>query len=213
MQRRDDNTLDAILDGRVKILQRRRGYRCNQDTLHLCQFVRAMPEARGIDLGTGSGVIAIVLVREGKIGGMVGLELQRSLVALAERNVVLNRLVGRVEVVWGDIRRVRELFVEQSFQLVVSNPPYRELGSGRFSPCREKMAAKHEQTCTLQDLIEAARYLVAPTGVFCFCHLRTRWTQIQRLLLESGMEVRRKQVILGPHERPTGSLMVEAIKT
>lgn len=212
MQLGANESLDLVLDGRVKIIQRRRGYRFSEDALHLCQFVRPMPGARGIDLGTGCGIIAIALVEEGKVGWMVGLEFQRGLAAFAQRNVALNGLEGRVEVIVGDIRRVQELFGPQSFDLVVSNPPYREIGRGRLSPHREKRMAKHEWVCSLRDLVKAAGHLLAPEGTFAFCHLEQRWPQIQRLLEQIPLEVSRKESVLGSMRKPTGLMLVEAVR-
>ncbi|MFC1683237.1 tRNA1(Val) (adenine(37)-N6)-methyltransferase, partial [Candidatus Zixiibacteriota bacterium] len=175
MQYSADETLDLLLDGKVRIIQRRDGYRVSEDALHLCRFVKSMPEEVGIDLGAGCGIVAIVLAVERKVAGMVGLEIQESLAAIAARNVRINGLGGRVKIVAGDIRRVEELFDPQEAMLVVSNPPYRELGRGRLSPAAEKRTAKHEWSCSLEDLVEAADYLLAPDGVFAFCHLRERW--------------------------------------
>ena len=211
MQCGADEGLDVILDGRVKIIQKREGYRFTEDALRLCEFVRAMPQARGIDLGTGCGIIGVVLVREGKVGQMLGLELQENLAGLAKRSVALNGLEDRVVVKVGDIRRVKELFAPGSFHLVVSNPPYRELGRGRLSPSAEKRVAKHEWACSLEDVIKAAGYLLAPAGIFAFCHLRERWGDIQRLLEREHLKVQRKEEILGPVGRPKGLILVEAV--
>jgi tRNA1Val (adenine37-N6)-methyltransferase len=205
-----DETLDVVLAGRVKIIQRREGYRLTEDALHLCKFITRMPEARGIDLGTGCGIIAIVLVKEKKVVQIVGLEVQESLAELARRNVVLNDLGERVEVRTGDIRRVAEVFPPGSFDLVVSNPPYRELGRGRLSPSPERRVAKQEWACSLEDLVKAAVYLMAPKGVFSFCHLEERWVEIRRLLDHVHLRVSRKESILGQLRKPTGLMLVEA---
>jgi tRNA1Val (adenine37-N6)-methyltransferase len=200
-----NESMDVILDGRIKIIQRHQGYRLNEDSLHLCRFVRPMPDAVGIDLGTGCGVVAIVLAAEGKAKRMVGLELQDSLTSLAERNVILNGLSGRVEVVRGDIRKVERLFPPGSFQMAVSNPPYREIGRGRLSPSSEKAVARHEWSCSLEDLVKAASYLLPPEGIMAFCHLPERWEEIAKTLDRFGFQVSRREDV--------GQLvLVEAVK-
>jgi tRNA1Val (adenine37-N6)-methyltransferase len=206
-----DENVDLILDGRVKIVQRREGYRFTEDALHLCKFIRAMPKVMGIDLGTGCGIIAIVLVKEGKVERMVGLELQENLAALAKRNVALNGLGKQVEVQVGDIRAAEEMFAPGSFSLVVSNPPYRELGRGRLSPSLEKRVARHEWACSLEDVVRAAGYLLAPEGIFVFCHLKERWEDIQRLMEAERLKVQRKE-IWDPAGRATNLLLVEAMR-
>lgn len=212
MQSGADETVDLVLDGRVKIIQRRRGYRFTEDALHLCQFVRTMPEARGIDLGTGCGIIAMVLSMEGKVKEMVGLEIQKSLANRAKRNVDVNGLQEKVKVKVGDIRRVQELFAPGSFDLVVCNPPYGELGRGRLSPTVERRIAKHEWACSLEDVVRATGYLLAPEGVFAFCHLEERWHQIRESLRKVGLQIRRRENVVGPGGKRSGLIMVEAIK-
>jgi tRNA1(Val) A37 N6-methylase TrmN6 len=152
-----------------------------------------MQQAAGIDLGAGCGIVAIVLALEKKVKNMVALELQESLAALAGRNVALNGLQGRVEVRRGDIRRVKELFAPESFGLVVSNPPYRKAGRGRLSPSAEKTIARHEQLCSLEDLVWAAAYLVSPGGVFSFCHLLERWDEILKALESYGFQLSHRE--------------------
>jgi len=127
------------------------------------------------------------------VAGMVGLEIQESLAEIAERNVRFNGLSGRVKILTGDIRRVEGLFDPQEAILVVSNPPYRELGRGRLSPTEEKNIAKHEQFCSLEELIGAADYLLAPGGVLAFCHLRERWEEIAGVLRAFGFGVQRRE--------------------
>lgn len=188
-----DESLDVIWDDRIKIIQRRQGYRFSEDALHLCRFVRPMPAAAGIDLGSGCGVVAIVLAAEGKVKRMVGLELQESLAALAERNVNLNGLNARVEIVRGDIRNVERLFPPGNFRLAVSNPPYRQKGTGRLGPSTEKTVARHEWSCSLEDLVKAARYLLPPEGILAFCHLEQRWGEIVKVLDRFSFQVSRRE--------------------
>jgi len=232
-----NETLDVLLDGRVRIIQRRDGYRVNQDSLRLCRFVRPMPGAAGIDLGAGCGIVAIVLSLEKKIKHMVALELQETLADLARRNTVLNGLGGhadasgraidgisdhaevhhttdngsgghreagvaactgphdRVEIIRGDILKVEKLFAPHSFDLAVSNPPYREAGRGRTGPSTERTIARHEQACSLSELLRAAAYILKPQGIFAFCQLRERWQEIAETLAAHDFIVSRREVV------------------
>jgi tRNA1Val (adenine37-N6)-methyltransferase len=138
---------------------------------------------------------------------MVALEIQGSLVDLARRNEVLNGLGDgqvesdvadggrkeRVEVVRGDIREVNKLFKPESFDLVVSNPPYRAIGRGRTGPSEGKTIARHERECSLRDLIPAAAYLLKPKGIFAFCHLGERWAEIAETLSAHDFAVIRRE--------------------
>lgn len=188
-------TFDVLLNGRVRIIQPRDGYRVNQDSLRLCQFVRPIPEAKGIDLGAGCGIMAIVLVLEEKVKTMMALELQEKLAAFARQNATLNGLDGRIEVVRGDMRRVEKLFKPHSFGLAVSNPPYRVIGSGRPSPSVEKNIARQEQWCSLEDLVRAAAYLLKANGIFTFCQLKERWGEIEKVLAAHDFHITRREAM------------------
>jgi len=188
-----NETFDILLDGRVRIIQPRDGYRVNQDSLRLCEFVRTMPGARGIDLGAGCGILAIVLILEEKAKKMVAMELQESMVNMARRNTALNGLSNRIETSQGDIRQVEKLFEPRSFGLALSNPPYRGIERGRPSPSEEKNIARREQACSLQDLVRAAAYLLKPRGVFAFCQLKERWEEIAGALKAHGFIVNRRE--------------------
>jgi len=188
-----NETFDVLLDGRVRIIQPRDGYRINQDSLRLCDFIRPMPDTAGVDLGAGCGIVAIVLALEGKVKSMVALEIQQNLTDLARRNTILNGLDNRIEVIRGDIRQAEKLFEPHSFDLAVSNPPYRIAGQGRPSPSSEKNIARQEQQCSLEDLVRAATYLLRPKGIFAFCQLRERWGDIGEMLQRNGFQVSRQR--------------------
>jgi len=218
-----NETLDVLLYGRVKIIQRRDGYRVNEDSLRLCEFVGPMPKTVGIDLGAGCGIVAIVLVLEGKVKSMVALELQERLVQLARRNVALNGFGGRpkggreeserpgrqndagskessrqgerIEVIRGDIRQIEKLLEPHSFGLAVSNPPYRGVERSRPSPSVEKNIARQEQRCSLPDLVWAAAYLLKPEGLFVFCQLKERWEEIAEILAANNFSVSRREIV------------------
>jgi tRNA1(Val) A37 N6-methylase TrmN6 len=151
--------------GGVRILQRRDGYRLTVDPLLLTRF--ACPSEGGlrgrvIDLGTGSGVIPLLLASRGVAS--LGLELQPALAALARRNVRFNGRAGQVQILQGDLRQARALLPPAGFQHVLCNPPYHRSAGGHLNPCPEKAIARHELTCTLGEVLGAAGHLLEPSG-------------------------------------------------
>ena len=148
----------------LSLLQPKRGYRYSEDALLLADFAAPGPRATVCDLGTGSGIIALVLARKGAARKVVGIELQPSLARLARRNVEMNGLEDWVEIVEMDLRRVRERFRCRTFDYVVSNPPFMKARAGKVTPNAEKALARHELACTMEDVLDAAAYLLKPTG-------------------------------------------------
>lgn len=160
-----DETLDALGGGRVRILQRRSGYRFNLDPILLTEFAVSTAKLEGeiVDLGAGTGVISLLLARRHGLAS-VGLELQEGLFELAQRNVALNRCEELVTLVRGDLREVDALLPARRFRHVLCNPPYHARRSGHLNPRVEKALARHELACTPADVLRAAAYLLEPRG-------------------------------------------------
>ncbi|HWH77158.1 MAG TPA: methyltransferase, partial [Candidatus Binatus sp.] len=137
-------TCDALFDGQLRLFQSRSGYRFSLDALLLAGFVTVKPNDKFADLGTGSGIVPLLLARREKNISIVAVECQGALVERAKRNVRLNHLADQIEIVRGDVRRIGAVAQPETFDAVVFNPPYRKPGSGRLSPNDEKQIARHE---------------------------------------------------------------------
>jgi tRNA1Val (adenine37-N6)-methyltransferase len=208
-------TLDSICGGEVQVLQRRRGYRFALDPVLLAHF--AVYEAGAIrgrlmDLGTGCGIIPLVLSRRLGRGDLTGLELQPGLFSLAERNVHLNHCEREVSLVRGDLRRVEGLFTSGSFSHVLCNPPYRARTQGRACVDEEKALARHELGCELVDVARAASYLLRPRGGFCVVYPAARLCELMTVLRTERLEPRTLRLVHPRTERPAKLVLLHAVK-
>ena len=146
MLRREGETVDELLGRRVKIFQKEKGYRFSVDALLLAHFVRVKKGDLIADLGTGSGVIAIIVAQREECGKVVGVDIQEELVDMARRSVMLNDLQEKVNICHGDVRKIETLFKPGSFDVSIFNPPYRKLNSGKLNPnAREIRGAARDQ--------------------------------------------------------------------
>jgi len=205
----EGEALDGLLDGRLKVLQKKRGYRFSVDALLLAHFVRLRRGDRICDLGTGCGVLPLLLaVRRPGIRA-VGVELQPELADLARRNVILNALADRIEILPGDIRNIKPLLPRGSFDAVVSNPPYRRVCSGRVNPDSEKAAARHEIKGTIEDFVRAARFLLKPDGRAFFIYAAVRSVEILARMRAAGIEPKRLRMVHDERDAPGGFILVE----
>jgi tRNA1Val (adenine37-N6)-methyltransferase len=208
-------TLDSVCGGEVKVLQRRRGYRFTLDPVLLSHF--AVYEAgalrgRLMDLGTGCGIIPLILARRLGCGSITGLELQPRLFSLAERNVYLNRCEREVSLVRGDLRCVDRLFPKGSFSHVLCNPPYRAREQGRISTDMEKAIARHEIACELQDVAHSAAHLLKCRGSFCVVYPASRLSELMAVLRTTRLEPRTARMVHSRAGRPAKLVLLQAVK-
>lgn len=208
-------TLDSICGGEVQILQRRLGYRFSLDPIllaHFAVFEGGAHRGRVIDLGTGSGIIPLILARRLGKRDVTGLELQPLLYSLAERNVYLNRVEREVTLVQGDLRRVDALFPAGSFSHVVCNPPYRSRTTGRASLHLEKALARHELSCELPDVARAAHHLLAQRGGLCVVYPAARFAELASELRATRLEPHTVRMVHPRADRPAKLVLMHAVK-
>lgn len=208
-------TLDSICGGEVQVLQRRTGYRFTLDPLllaHFAVFEGGAHRGRLVDLGTGCGIIPLVLVRRLGRKDITALELQPRLFSLAERNVYLNRCEDAVTLVQGDLRRVGELFPAGSFASVLTNPPYRARTAGRTNLSIEKALARHELACELQDVVRAAAHLLVARGGLCLVYPASRFGELVSVLRVHRLEPRTVRWVHPRGDRPAKLVLLHAVK-
>lgn len=207
-----EETVDELRRHGLRVIQPRHGYRFSLDPLLLCDFVAIREGEEGVDLGTGCGVIPLILVRSAEGVRMSGVESQEAMADLATRNVEMNGLSDRVSVRHSDVLQVKGLFRPSSFDLVVSNPPYRKRGSGRVSPKQGRDEARHESTASLPDFLAAAKYLVKLTGRICFIFHPSRLTEFLAEAAGLKLAVVRLRMVHGSAESEARMFLVEMVK-
>jgi tRNA1Val (adenine37-N6)-methyltransferase len=203
--RRDDETLDAFYHGRIRVIQKRKGYRFSVDAPLLADFVRTKSDDEALDLGTGNGIIALLLsVKPAR--RTTALEIQPGLADLARRNVALNGLGGRIEVVEADLRTYEP---GRTFDLIFSNPPYIRKSSGFLSRSSEKSAAKHELHGDILDILKKTADWLAPDGRAAFVYPEARRADFLAAAGESGLEVRRLRFVHPRAGEPPNLFLIE----
>ncbi len=179
---------DRLAFASLVVRQPRRGYRFSVDSVLLADFAAPLCGESAIDLGTGSGIILLLLARlcPGLSRG-VGVELQPELFDYARANIGANGLSARLEAVCGDFRETVPGAPPGSFDLVVANPPYRPVGAGRRNADRQKEIARHEVACTMPDLFRAAARYLSPGGRFAALGLPQRLPGMLAAAAASGI--------------------------
>ena len=170
-------------------------FKLGTDCVLLADFVNTAGAKNGIDLGCASGAISLLLLARTDKLCMTGLEIVPDAADIARRNMAENALENRSAVITGDIRRHRQLFRSGEFDLAVANPPYFPLGSGMLSPDAEKAAARGEVSCTLEDIVTAAAYLLRTGGTFALVHKPERLSEAMCAMSGHGIEPKRLRAV------------------
>ena len=207
-----EETIDELKAYDLRVIQPREGYRFSLDPLLLCAFAGRGEGGRVIDLGSGSGIIPLLLARKCGPARIVGVEMQEEMAALAGRNAALNRLSDRVEIICADILSLRRRFPASSFDLVVANPPYRRQGTGRISPKEGRDRARHETTAALADFLETAKYLVSPGGTIAFIYHPVRLAEFCTAAATLKLSLLRLRMVHGNAGAAARMVLLELVK-
>lgn len=216
--RREDETLEPLLMGGGYILQKRRGYRFSLDAIVLADFVarrqakaKAGRRIRYLDLGTGCGVILVLLAKWASGVTGYGVEIQKALADLAVRNLRLHGLGDRFQILCTDLKDLPARFPRGSFDWITSNPPYRRLETGRLNPDSQKALARHELTASLEDICRVTAYLLREKGRLFLIYPAGRFVGLVGGLRGAGLEPKTaRPVYPKPGERAIW-MLVEAV--
>lgn len=178
---------DLQLKG-LKIIQKTVGFCFGVDAVLLSSFVDVKKGTKVLDLGTGTGIIPILLAGKTLAEYIVGLEIQSSMAQMAKRSICLNSLEDRLDIVEGDIKECNKIFGKGTFDVVVSNPPYMNNGGGLVNPTDMKAISRHEILCSLKDVIKAASDSLKVGGQFAMVHRPERLVDIMCLMREYKIE-------------------------
>lgn len=180
------------------------------DAVLLSGFARAGAGNRVLDLGTGTGIIPILMEAKTQAEHFVGLEIQPDSADMAMRSVALNGLENKIEIVTGDIKEADKLFGAASFHVVTSNPPYMTEHHGLTNPEEPKAIARHELLCSLEDVIAQAAKLLVPGGNFYMVHRPFRLADIMVLLRKYHLEPKRMKLVYPFIDREPNMVLLEA---
>lgn len=205
-------TIDSLFGGRLQIIQKKEGYRFSIDALLLASFVQARAQDQIIDLGTGCGIIPLILAYQKKGQKIIGVEIQPTLADLARRNVLLNNFGGQIEIWERDFKELLKESRREFFDLVITNPPYRRLGAGRLNPHPEKAIARHEIKATLPDILQVAHNILREKGRLAIIYPARRVVDLFKELRQKHLEPKKVQFVHSRLNEEARLVLVEAFK-
>ena len=207
---KENERIDDLQRNHYKIIQDRERFCFGMDAVLLSGFARAQEGSRVLDLGTGTGIIPILMEAKTKAAHLTGLEIQPESADMAKRSVELNGLEEKIAIVTGDIKEAVGLFGAASFDVVTCNPPYMTELHGLTNPHGPKAIARHELLCTLEDVISQSAKLLVPGGNFFLVHRPFRLTEILVLLHEYRLEPKRMKLVYPFVDKEPNMVLIEA---
>ncbi len=209
---KEGERLDDLQRNGYQIIQSPEKFCFGMDAVLLSGFATAPEGARVLDLGTGTGIIPILMAAKTDAKELIGLEIQEESADMAQRSVVLNDLQDKVRIVQGDIKEAGHIFDAASFDVVTSNPPYMIGGHGLKNPEGPKAIARHEVLCDLEDVIRAAARLLKSGGKFYMVHRPFRLAEIMVLMHEYKVEPKRMQLVYPYADKEPNMVLIEGAR-
>jgi tRNA1Val (adenine37-N6)-methyltransferase len=209
---KQDETLDDLIMGGLKIIQARQGYRFSVDSVILAHFPELNRIRKIVDLGTGNGVIPLLLSHRSSTVELTGIEIQESMVDRARRSVEYNQMDNRIEIIKADIKETANLLPEGFAEMIISNPPFWKKGEGRISKNKEEAIARHEIQVDLEHIAEAAVHILCPGGKLCIIHRADRLPEIVETFGKKQLILKRIRMVHAFSDREARQLLLEAQK-
>ncbi len=209
---KENERLDELQRNGYQIIQNPEKFCFGMDAVLLSGFVRAKKGDTLLDMGTGTGIIPILLEAKTECAHLTGLEIQEESADMARRSVALNGLSEKIDIITGDIKEAGKLFPSASFDCITCNPPYMIGQHGLTNPKEPKAIARHEILCTLEDVISQAAKLLKPGGHFFLVHRPFRLAEIMTTMSQCRLEPKRMQLVYPYVDKEPNMVLLEAVR-
>ena len=204
--------VDDLQRNGYKIIQNPDWFCFGMDAVLLSAFAVVKEGEQALDLGTGTGVIPILLEARTKGRHFTGLEIQEPVADMARRSVALNHLEKKVSIVHGDIKEASSMFGRASFEIITCNPPYMNHQHGLLNPSEPKAIARHELLCTFEDVAREAAACLRPGGRFYLVHRPRRLMELLTVLRAYKLEPKRMRFVHSYASREANMVLIEAFR-
>ncbi|MGL5256833.1 MAG: tRNA1(Val) (adenine(37)-N6)-methyltransferase [Proteocatella sp.] len=211
MELKQSETIEDLQIKGYKIIQSTDGFKFGIDAVLIANFCRLKRGDVGLDIGTGTGIISILLAAKSELKKVYALEIQSEVADMAMRSVKLNELEERIEVINGDLKDKTRLFGKASMDFVVSNPPYFKADTLKSENIK-KLISRHEIKCNLSDIMETASYLLKPNKPFFMIHRPDRLVELIELARKNKLEPKEIRFIHPNVSKAPNLIMIKYVK-
>lgn len=207
-----EERLDDLQVNGYEIIQHPGKFCFGMDAVLLSNFARVKKSERVLDLGSGTGIIPILLTAKTEGESFVGLEIQEESADMARRSVVHNHLEEKIGIVTGDIKEAADIFGPVSFDVITTNPPYMIGHHGIANASDTKAIARHEVLCTLDDILRESAKILKPKGRFYMVHRPFRLAEILSKMVQAGIEPKRLRMVHPFMDKEPNMVLIEGVR-
>ena len=213
MELKENERIDDLELNGLKIIQNKNGFCFGMDSVLLSDFAKEIKKDSTIlDLGTGTGILGILLSAKTQGTKMIGIEIQPEVAEMAQRSIKLNQLENRFNVICGDIKKLKGRYETGSFDAIVTNPPYKKRGTGRINENETKLISRHEIMANLEDFIQVASFLLKDQGSIYMVHRPERLVDITTNLRKYRLEPKVMKFVYPNQKREPNLILIKATK-
>ena len=210
---KENERIDDLEFKNLKIIQKENGFCFGIDAVLLSDFAKDIKtNSKILDLGTGTGVISILLCGKTNLSKIYGIEIQKDVADMAKRSVILNNLENKVEIINTDIKNLDKLFEINSFDAIVTNPPYKDKNTGKINDNEYKYISRHETTANLSDFIKISFKLLKDKGALYMVHRPERLIDIIYELIDNKLEPKNIKLVYSNINKEPKLVLIKAVK-
>lgn len=213
IQLKENERIDDLEYKGLKIIQNTEGFCFGIDAVLLSDFAKEIRnKAKVLDLGTGTGILSILLSAKTNLEKIYGIEIQEEVADMAKRSVELNKLENKIKIVNKNIKELNEIFEKNSFDSIVTNPPYKKMETGKTNEKQNKFISRHEVTASLEDFIKVSFDLLKDKGSLFMVHRPERLAEIIYLLKKNKLEPKKIRFVHSNYEQEPKLVLIKAVK-
>lgn len=213
MKLKRDERIDDLEYENLKIIQNKNGFCFGIDSILLSDYAKNIKkEAEVIDIGTGTGIIGILLCKKTKLKKIYGIEIQEEVADMAKRSVELNNLEDKFEIINDNVKNITKIFQKNSIDVIVTNPPYKKLSTGLLSATKKQLISRHEIECTLDDIAEISYQLLKSKGELYMVHRVERLVDLMSVLRKNRLEPKNIRFVHSKTKEKPNLVLIRCVK-
>jgi len=210
---KENERIDDLEFNNLKIIQNKEGFCFGIDSILLSDFSKNIKKgANVLDLGTGTGIIATLLCGKTNLNKIIGIEIQEEIAEMANRSIKLNNLENKFEIINENILNLLKIFEKNSFDAIVTNPPYKKIGTGIINEDEKKIISRHEITANLEDFIMISTMLLKDKGEFYMVHRPDRLVDILSIMRKNKLEPKLLRFVFSNMNKEPKLILIKGIK-
>lgn len=210
---RDNERIDDLQINNLKIIQNKNGFCFGIDSVLLSDFAqRIKKNSKVVDLGTGTGIISILLTAKTTLKTIIGVEIQQEVADMAKRSVHLNNLDNVVKIINADIKNIDKILELGSYDAIVTNPPYMKENTGLKNENKTKMISRHEVECNLEDIAKISYKLLRDNGEIYMVHRPERLVDIMEIFRRYKLEIKELRLVFPKENEEANLVLIKAVK-